>query len=188
MKANVVSVTAPTWPGQLSQPVFWPHRPVVSRGTWRTSSHCVLVARGWWQVWGGISDSPSILQITSVDLVLGHETGRCVVLNWQGGGGDAASSQEALQASRSFQRRPKLPDNELHWDSIVIQASTMYVHLARQIVECHNLVSSEYSVWVTCFLKNRLFSSGGFFFSPTKDHLQSSKHFRASATWPSRPD
>jgi len=50
-----------------------------------------------------------------------------VVLNWQGGGGDAASSQEALQASRSFKRRPKLPDNELHWDSIVIQASTMII-------------------------------------------------------------
>ncbi|XP_027454864.1 trafficking protein particle complex subunit 11 isoform X2 [Zalophus californianus] len=67
------------------------------------------------------------IEITSVDLVLGHETGRCVVLNWQGGGGDAASSQEALQASRSFKRRPKLPDNELHWDSIVIQASTMII-------------------------------------------------------------
>lgn len=64
-------------------------------------------------------------QITSVDLVLGSESGRCVILNWRGGGGDAASSQEALQASRSFRRRPKLPDNEVHWDSLAIQASTM---------------------------------------------------------------
>lgn len=62
-----------------------------------------------------------------MDLVLGHETGRCVVLNWQGGGGDAASSQEALQASRSFKRRPKLPDNEIHWDSVLVQASTMII-------------------------------------------------------------
>lgn len=60
-----------------------------------------------------------------MDLVLGHEAGRCVVLNWQGGGGDAASSQEALQAARSFRRRPKLPDSEVHWDSVVVQASTM---------------------------------------------------------------
>lgn len=66
-----------------------------------------------------------LVQITSVDLVLGSESGRCVVLSWQGGGGDAASSQEALQAARSFKRRPKLPDNEVHWDSIIVQASTM---------------------------------------------------------------
>ncbi|KAK7812371.1 hypothetical protein U0070_023281 [Myodes glareolus] len=67
------------------------------------------------------------IEITSVDLVLGSESGRCVVLSWQGGGGDAASSQEALQAARSFKRRPKLPDNEVHWDSIIVQASTMII-------------------------------------------------------------
>ncbi|XP_065803145.1 trafficking protein particle complex subunit 11 isoform X3 [Muntiacus reevesi] len=67
------------------------------------------------------------IEITSMDLVLGSEAGRCVVLNWQGGGGDAASAQEALQASRSFKRRPRLPDSEVHWDSIVIQASTMII-------------------------------------------------------------
>uniref|UniRef100_A0ABK0LKY8 Trafficking protein particle complex subunit 11 n=1 Tax=Rattus norvegicus TaxID=10116 RepID=A0ABK0LKY8_RAT len=66
-------------------------------------------------------------QITSVDLFLGSESGRCVVLSWQGGGGDAASSQEALQAARSFKRRPKLPDDEVHWDSIIVQASTMII-------------------------------------------------------------
>ncbi|MEJ1285107.1 trafficking protein particle complex 11 [Cricetulus griseus] len=69
----------------------------------------------------------NVLMITSVDLVLGSESGRCVVLSWQGGGGDAASSQEALQAARSFKRRPKLPNNEVHWDSIIIQASTMII-------------------------------------------------------------
>uniref|UniRef100_A0A8D1GEV4 Trafficking protein particle complex subunit 11 n=1 Tax=Sus scrofa TaxID=9823 RepID=A0A8D1GEV4_PIG len=67
------------------------------------------------------------IEITSVDLVLGNEAGRCVVLNWQGGGGDAASAQEALQASRSFRRRPKLPASEVHWDSISTQASTMII-------------------------------------------------------------
>jgi len=60
-----------------------------------------------------------------VDLILGSESGRCVILNWRGGGGDAASPQEALQAARSFRRRPKLPDSEVHWDSLTIQASTM---------------------------------------------------------------
>ncbi|XP_069833864.1 trafficking protein particle complex subunit 11 [Dendropsophus ebraccatus] len=67
------------------------------------------------------------IEITSVDLILGSETGRCVILNWRGGGGDAASAQEAIQASRSFKRRPKLPDTEVHWDSIIIQSSTMII-------------------------------------------------------------
>uniref|UniRef100_A0A8C0ITR1 Trafficking protein particle complex subunit 11 n=1 Tax=Chelonoidis abingdonii TaxID=106734 RepID=A0A8C0ITR1_CHEAB len=67
------------------------------------------------------------IEITSVDLILGTETGRCVILNWRGGGGDAASSQEALQAARSFKRQPKLPDNEVHWDSLTIQANTMII-------------------------------------------------------------
>ncbi|KAF2982584.1 hypothetical protein EK904_008582, partial [Melospiza melodia maxima] len=67
------------------------------------------------------------IEITSVDLILGSESGRCVVLNWRGGGGDASSSQEALQAARSFKRRPKLPDNEVHWDTLTIQASTMII-------------------------------------------------------------
>ncbi|XP_063776770.1 trafficking protein particle complex subunit 11 [Pseudophryne corroboree] len=67
------------------------------------------------------------VEITSVDLVLGSEAGRCVILNWRGGGGDAASAQEAIQAARSFKRRPKLPESEVHWDSITIQASTMII-------------------------------------------------------------
>uniref|UniRef100_A0A8C3FQ10 Trafficking protein particle complex subunit 11 n=1 Tax=Chrysemys picta bellii TaxID=8478 RepID=A0A8C3FQ10_CHRPI len=67
------------------------------------------------------------VEITSVDLILGTETGRCVILNWRGGGGDAASSQEALQAVRSFKRQPKLPDNEVHWDSLTIQANAMII-------------------------------------------------------------
>ncbi|XP_055488023.1 trafficking protein particle complex subunit 11 isoform X2 [Leucoraja erinacea] len=67
------------------------------------------------------------VEITSVDLVLGSDMGRCVILNWRGGGGDAASCQEALQATRSFKRRPKLPDNEVCWASISILASTMVI-------------------------------------------------------------
>ncbi|MEE6460867.1 hypothetical protein FKM82_001125 [Ascaphus truei] len=67
------------------------------------------------------------IEITSVDLILGSEIGRCVILNWRGGGGDAASPQEAVQAARSFKRRPKLPESEVHWDSIAIQASTMII-------------------------------------------------------------
>ncbi|XP_044305778.1 trafficking protein particle complex subunit 11 isoform X4 [Varanus komodoensis] len=67
------------------------------------------------------------IEITSVDLLLGRENGRCVMVNWHGGGGDAASSQEALLAARSFKRRPKLADNEVHWDSLTVQASTMII-------------------------------------------------------------
>ncbi|XP_034257272.1 trafficking protein particle complex subunit 11 isoform X3 [Pantherophis guttatus] len=67
------------------------------------------------------------IEITSVDLILGSENGRCVVLNWHGGGGDAAASREAVLAARSFKRRPKLLDNEVHWDSLTIQASTMII-------------------------------------------------------------
>ncbi|XP_038611097.1 trafficking protein particle complex subunit 11 [Tachyglossus aculeatus] len=67
------------------------------------------------------------IEMASVDLVLGSDTGRCVVLTWQGGGGDAASAQEALQAARSFRRRPKLADGEVHWDSVAIQAGTMII-------------------------------------------------------------
>ncbi|XP_069049105.1 trafficking protein particle complex subunit 11 [Lepisosteus oculatus] len=67
------------------------------------------------------------IEITAVDLMLGSESGRCVFLNWRGGGGDAASSHEALQASRSFRRRPSRPDNQLDWDTISIQANTMII-------------------------------------------------------------
>ncbi|XP_043918491.1 trafficking protein particle complex subunit 11 [Protopterus annectens] len=67
------------------------------------------------------------IEITSVDLILGSETGRCVVLKWRGGGGDAGSTHEALQATRSFKRRPKLPENEVDWNSVAIQASTMVI-------------------------------------------------------------
>uniref|UniRef100_A0A8C3UZW0 Trafficking protein particle complex subunit 11 n=1 Tax=Catharus ustulatus TaxID=91951 RepID=A0A8C3UZW0_CATUS len=49
------------------------------------------------------------IEITSVDLILGSESGR------------------SLQAARSFKRRPKLPDNEVHWDTLTIQASTMII-------------------------------------------------------------
>lgn len=64
-------------------------------------------------------------QITGVDLMLGNESGRCVFLNWRGGGGDAASSHEALQATRSFRRRGRLLEQEVDWDAVSIQASTM---------------------------------------------------------------
>lgn len=69
----------------------------------------------------------SLIQITHVDLMLGSESGRCVYLNWRGGGGDAASGHEALQASRSFKRRIRVPEQQVDWDTISIQASTMYV-------------------------------------------------------------
>uniref|UniRef100_A0A4W4FVJ2 Trafficking protein particle complex subunit 11 C-terminal domain-containing protein n=1 Tax=Electrophorus electricus TaxID=8005 RepID=A0A4W4FVJ2_ELEEL len=67
------------------------------------------------------------IEITHVDLMLGVESGRCVYLNWRGGGGDAASAHEALQASRSFKRRTRLPGQQLEWDTVSVQASTMVI-------------------------------------------------------------
>lgn len=57
--------------------------------------------------------------------MLGSETGRCVYLNWRGGGGDAASTHETLQASRCFKRRTHVPEQHVDWDAVSIQASTM---------------------------------------------------------------
>lgn len=64
-------------------------------------------------------------QITGVDLILGRESERCVFLNWRGGGGDTASAHEALQASRSFKRRDRVPEQQTDWDTVSVQASTM---------------------------------------------------------------
>lgn len=67
------------------------------------------------------------LQMTGVEVMLGSENGRCVFLSWRGAGGDAASVQEALQASRSSRRRPRGMETqqELDWDSLTLQHSTM---------------------------------------------------------------
>ncbi|XP_026135953.1 trafficking protein particle complex subunit 11-like isoform X1 [Carassius auratus] len=65
------------------------------------------------------------IEITSVGLMLGRETARCVYLNWRGGWGDAASSHETLQACRSFKRRTRLPEQQVDWDTVTIQSSTM---------------------------------------------------------------
>lgn len=67
------------------------------------------------------------IEITSVGLMLGRETGRYVYLNWRGGWGDAASSHDALQASRSFKKRTHLPEQQVDCDTVSIQSSTMII-------------------------------------------------------------
>ncbi|CAB1325129.1 unnamed protein product [Coregonus sp. 'balchen'] len=67
------------------------------------------------------------IEITAVDLMLGSDNGRCVFLNWRGGGGDAASSQEALLAARSFKSRGRVPEQHVEWDNVSIQANTMII-------------------------------------------------------------
>ncbi|XP_012988959.2 trafficking protein particle complex subunit 11 [Esox lucius] len=67
------------------------------------------------------------IEITAVDLMLGTDNGRCVLLNWRGGGGDAASSHEAIQAARSFRSRGRVPEQHAQWDTVSIQASTMII-------------------------------------------------------------
>ncbi|MGH0172863.1 UNVERIFIED_CONTAM: hypothetical protein FKN15_064073 [Acipenser sinensis] len=79
------------------------------------------------------------IEITAVDLMLGSENGRFVFINWRGAGGDAASTQEALQATRSFKRRPRLPENEVDWDAVSIQANTMVISRVPRIsVQLHH--------------------------------------------------
>lgn len=67
------------------------------------------------------------IEITSVGLMLGRDTARYVYLNWRGGWGDAASSHETLQASRSFKRRTRFPEQHVDWDTVTIQSSTMII-------------------------------------------------------------
>ncbi|XP_077103584.1 trafficking protein particle complex subunit 11 [Siphateles boraxobius] len=67
------------------------------------------------------------VEITSVGLMLGRETGRYVYLTWRGGWGDAASSHETLQASRCFKRRTRFPEQQVDWDTVSIQSSTMII-------------------------------------------------------------
>uniref|UniRef100_A0A667WMT2 Trafficking protein particle complex subunit 11 n=1 Tax=Myripristis murdjan TaxID=586833 RepID=A0A667WMT2_9TELE len=64
-----------------------------------------------------------------IEVMLGSETGRCVFLSWRGAGGDAASTHEALQAIRSLRHRGRGTEGrqELDWDSLTIQHSTMII-------------------------------------------------------------
>ncbi|XP_047675733.1 trafficking protein particle complex subunit 11 isoform X1 [Tachysurus fulvidraco] len=94
------------------------------------------------------------IEITHVDLMLGTESGRCVYLNWRGGGGDAASSHEALQASRSFKRRIRVPEQQIDWDAVSIQANTMIISRVPRIsVQLHHdppaLTNEMYCMTVT---------------------------------------
>ncbi|XP_015254366.1 PREDICTED: trafficking protein particle complex subunit 11 [Cyprinodon variegatus] len=69
------------------------------------------------------------VEITGVEVMLGSDGGRCVFLSWRGAGGDAASTQEALQASRSSRRwgRGAEARQEPDWDGVTLQHSTMII-------------------------------------------------------------
>ncbi|XP_053735696.1 trafficking protein particle complex subunit 11 [Synchiropus splendidus] len=69
------------------------------------------------------------IEVTGIELMLGSDAGRCVFLSWRGAGGDAASSHEALQASRSSRRWGRSSDAcmEPEWDSVTMQPSTMII-------------------------------------------------------------
>lgn len=66
--------------------------------------------------------------MTGIEVMLGSDSGRSVFMSWRGAGGDAASTHEALQASRSLRRwgRNMEARQELDWDTLTIQQSTMY--------------------------------------------------------------
>uniref|UniRef100_A0A3B5BCG1 Trafficking protein particle complex subunit 11 n=1 Tax=Stegastes partitus TaxID=144197 RepID=A0A3B5BCG1_9TELE len=69
------------------------------------------------------------IEMTGIEVMLGSDAGRCVFLSWRGAGGDAASTHEALQASRSSRRwgRGLEARQELDWDSLSLQHSTMII-------------------------------------------------------------
>ncbi|KAK5622436.1 Trafficking protein particle complex subunit 11, partial [Crenichthys baileyi] len=69
------------------------------------------------------------VEMTGVEMMLGSDSGRCVFLSWRGAGGDTAYTQEALQASRSSRRwgRGTEARQELDWDSLTLQHSTMII-------------------------------------------------------------
>ncbi|KAA8589197.1 hypothetical protein FQN60_010542 [Etheostoma spectabile] len=70
------------------------------------------------------------IEMTGIELMLGsHDGGRCVFVGWRGAGGDAASTHEALLASRSSRRCGRAVEarQELDWDSLSMQPSTMII-------------------------------------------------------------
>ncbi|XP_058506254.1 trafficking protein particle complex subunit 11 [Solea solea] len=69
------------------------------------------------------------IEITGVEVMLGSDSGRCVFVSWRGAGGDAASTHEALQASRSSRRWGRSAETrpELDWNSVIMQHSTMII-------------------------------------------------------------
>uniref|UniRef100_A0A3Q4H062 Trafficking protein particle complex subunit 11 n=1 Tax=Neolamprologus brichardi TaxID=32507 RepID=A0A3Q4H062_NEOBR len=69
------------------------------------------------------------IEMTGIEVMLGGDGGRCVFVSWRGAGGDAASAQEALQASRCSRRwgRNIEARQELDWDSLTVQHSTMII-------------------------------------------------------------
>lgn len=69
------------------------------------------------------------IEMTGIEVMLGGDRGRCVFVSWRGAGGDAASTHEALQASRSSRRWGRCIEarQELDWDSLTMQHSTMII-------------------------------------------------------------
>ncbi|CAI5682189.1 unnamed protein product [Oreochromis niloticus] len=69
------------------------------------------------------------IEMTGIEVMMGGDSGRCVFVSWRGAGGDAASAHEALQASRCSRRwgRNIEARQELDWDSLTMQHSTMII-------------------------------------------------------------
>ncbi|XP_056140033.1 trafficking protein particle complex subunit 11 [Lampris incognitus] len=68
------------------------------------------------------------IEMTSIEMMLGSKSGRCLFLSWRGAGGDTASAHEALQASRSSRRgRSMEARHKPDWDNLTIQQSTMII-------------------------------------------------------------
>lgn len=94
-----------------------------------------------------------------IEVMLGRENGRCVFLSWRGAGGDAASTHEALQASRSSRRwgRGMETQPDVDWNSLIMQHSTMWGP-----VQTHHLseplAATVWDVHSVCFCMFRIIS------------------------------
>uniref|UniRef100_A0A8D3EC20 Trafficking protein particle complex subunit 11 n=1 Tax=Scophthalmus maximus TaxID=52904 RepID=A0A8D3EC20_SCOMX len=76
------------------------------------------------------------IEMTGIEVMLGGDTGRCVFLSWRGAGGDAASTHEALQTSRSSRRWGRGVETRpvLDWHSVIMQHSTMIISRVPKIL------------------------------------------------------
>lgn len=61
------------------------------------------------------------LKVTSIVLELGVESGRCALLRWMGGGGDALSTPFT---SPQVINKPQVKHGDIQWDTVGVRPKT----------------------------------------------------------------
>ncbi|XP_069136567.1 trafficking protein particle complex subunit 11-like [Argopecten irradians] len=70
-------------------------------------------------------DVDTLLEISSLVLELGSESGRCAMLQWMGAGGPAVSPVQTAQSL--LPRKPAEPGSPIDWNAVDVQGSTRIV-------------------------------------------------------------